>query len=54
MQDYLKGLELPGWAKGEVEEAVRLGITDGGNPCQLVPRYQADIMALRAVKNLDR
>ena len=31
-------------------EAVKAGITDGTNPCGLIPRYQAAIMALRASK----
>lgn len=50
LQGYLKEQPLPEWAKAELAEAVELGITDGSNPCQLVPRYQAAIMALRAVK----
>ncbi len=41
---------VPEWAEKELEEAVKLGITDGENPCELVPRYQAAVMALRAVK----
>ena len=36
------------WAKAEMEEAVKLGITDGSNPNVLIPRYQAAIMAKRA------
>ena len=35
-------------AKEELEEAVKLGITDGKEPMQLIPRYQAAIMAKRA------
>ena len=50
LQGYLKELPVPEWAKSELAEAVALGITDGSNPCQLVPRYQAAIMTLRAVK----
>lgn len=42
--------QLPDWAKSELEEAVKLGITDGSNPCATIPRYQAAIMALRAYK----
>lgn len=35
---------------GEPGPAVAMGITDGKNPMQLIPRYQAAIMAKRAVK----
>lgn len=41
---------LPKWAEDELHEAMNLGITDGSRPMQLVPRYQAAIMALRAYK----
>ena len=41
---------LPSWAKEELQEAVDAGITDGTRPMQLIPRYQAAIMALRAMK----
>ena len=41
---------VPDWAKAEYREAVDLGITDGTAPTMLIPRYQAAIMALRAVK----
>lgn len=50
LSDYLSRQTVPGWAKEELEEAVRLGITDGKEPMALIPRYQAAIMALRAVK----
>ena len=50
LQDYLARQSAPDWAKEELEEAVRLGITDGANAMQLIPRYQAAIMALRAAK----
>ncbi len=50
LNGYLKAQPVPEWAKAELEEAVKLGITDGENPCELVPRYQAAVMALRAVK----
>lgn len=40
----------PKWASEELSEAVKLGITDGNRPMQLIPRYQAAIMALRAAK----
>ena len=50
LQEYLGKQPLPSWAKAELEEAKALGITDGKNPMQLIPRYQAAIMAKRAVK----
>ena len=50
LQDYLAKEPVPAWAKEELEEAVCLGITDGKNAMQLIPRYQAAIMALRAVR----
>jgi hypothetical protein len=48
--DYLLGQKVPEWARDELQQAIDLGITDGNNPMGLVPRYQAAIMALRAVK----
>ena len=42
--------EPPEWAKKELAEAIDMGITDGTRPMQMIPRYQAAIMALRAVK----
>lgn len=53
MNNYLANQakkELPSWAKKEMDEAIKLGITDGTRPMQLIPRYQAAIMALRAAK----
>ena len=51
LQNYLAKQSLPGeWAEKELAEAVAMGITDGKNPMQLIPRYQAAIMAKRAVK----
>lgn len=50
LQEYLKEQSAPAWAQAELTEAVALGITDGKNPMQLIPRYQAAIMAKRAVK----
>ena len=47
---YTASLPLPGWAKEELEEAVTMGITDGTDPMGLIPRYQAAIMAKRAVQ----
>lgn len=50
LQEYLKTQTVPAWAKAEFQEAIKAGITDGQNPMQIVPRYQAAIMALRAKK----
>lgn len=50
LQEYLKTQQPPAWAQAELEEAKRLGITDGSNPCQLIPRYQAAIQAKRAME----
>lgn len=53
MDTYLKNQAkdpIPKWAEEELEEAKKLGITDGTRPMQLIPRYQAAIMALRASK----
>lgn len=47
---YTATLPVPDWAKKELEEAKAAGITDGTNPMQLIPKYQAAIMALRAKK----
>lgn len=50
LSDYLAKQPVPSWAKAELEEAVRMGITDGSNPMQLIPRYQAVILAKRAAE----
>lgn len=50
VQRYANKLEVPAWAKKELEEAKAAGITDGSNPMALIPRYQAAIMAYRANK----
>lgn len=50
LQEYLGKQPLPSWAKAELDEAVALGVTDGKNPMQLIPRYQAAIMAKRVKK----
>lgn len=50
LNQYLSQQTVPDWAREELEEAVRLGITDGKDPAALIPRYQAAIMALRAIK----
>lgn len=51
LDEYCKAQKPPKWAEKELKEAVAMGITDGKNPCALIPRYQAAIMALRAVKS---
>lgn len=50
LNEYLAGQETPDWAKAELEQAVAMGVTDGARPMQLVPRYQAAIMAKRAAE----
>jgi hypothetical protein len=50
LKEYLGGQTVPEWAKAEFQEAIDAGITDGSNPCGLIPRYQAAIMAYRASK----
>lgn len=50
LSEYLSKQELPNWAKKEFGEAVAMGLSDGSNPCLLAPRYQAVIMAKRAVE----
>lgn len=50
LNEYLAKQPLPDWAKDELAEAVKLGITDGAKPMTLIPRYQAAIMALRAAR----
>ena len=41
-------LQPPTWAAKELADAVKMGITDGGEPMALIPRYQAAIMGKRA------
>ena len=48
--DYLREQPCPDWAKQELQEAIDAGITDGARPMDLIPRYQAAIMAKRAMK----
>ncbi|MBD5169226.1 MAG: CHAP domain-containing protein [Oscillibacter sp.] len=48
LNNYLKKQSVPVWAAKEFAEAVKMGITDGGDPMVLIPRYQAAIMAKRA------
>lgn len=47
-QRHAAKLSAPAWAKAELAGAVEAGITDGENPMQFIPRYQAAIMAARA------
>ena len=46
--EYLSSQPAPDWAREELQQAIDAGITDGTNPMQLIPRYQAALMALRA------
>lgn len=50
VQRHAKTLPVPEWARKSFQEAIDAGITDGSEPCALIPRYQAAIMALRASK----
>ena len=45
---YTATLPVPDWAKEELAKAKAAGITDGSAPMQLIPRYQAALMAYRA------
>ena len=48
LNEYLRELPCPDCARAELQEAINAGITDGTRPCELIPRYQAAIMAKRA------
>ncbi len=50
LAEYAARQPLPEWAKAELAEAEAMGITDGTKPCTLIPRYQAALMAKRAVE----
>ncbi len=50
LQAYCLALPLPAWAEAEYAEAVARGLTDGENPMLFAPRYQAAILALRALR----
>jgi hypothetical protein len=50
LTDYLREQPCPPWAQAELQEAIKMGITDGTRPCELMPRYQAAIMAKRAAE----
>lgn len=47
---YLKTQPVPSWATAEIEEAKRMGLTDGSDLTALIPRYQAVILAKRAAQ----
>ena len=47
LNEYLSEQAAPEWATAELEQAVAMGITDGTRPMELIPRYQAAIMAKR-------
>ncbi len=47
---YSATLKLPENLKKEFQEAIDMGITDGSNPCKLVPAWRAIILAKRAVE----
>ena len=50
LNEYMKTQKVPAKCQEEYQEAVRMGITDGNDPCQLVPRWQAAIMGKRAAE----
>ena len=50
LRDYLAEQTVPAGVQEEYQDAIRMGITDGTNPCQLVPRWQAALMAKRAAE----
>lgn len=52
LNEYTATLSLPDWAKDEYQKAVDKGVTDGTDPMELIPRYQAAIMALRAANHV--
>lgn len=50
LQAYMSTQKVPAGVQAEYRQAVEAGITDGKDPCQLVPRWQAAIMARRAAE----
>ena len=50
LREYLITEGCPDWAKAEYAKAVEMGITDGSAPMLPVPRYQAALMAKKAVE----
>lgn len=53
LREYLDAQPVPQWAEKELAKAKEMGITDGKNPMQLIPRYQAAIMAMRAAEAVE-
>ena len=49
LNEYLSGLPVPEWAVKELRDAKEAGITDGSDPMGVALRYQAAIMAKRAL-----
>lgn len=50
LDSYMKKQKVPAWAKEELDQAIKMGITDGKDPTALIPRYQAAIMTKRALE----
>ena len=50
LNKHLKTQKVPADCQAEYQEVVRMGITDGTDPCLPVPRWQAAIMAKRAAE----
>lgn len=50
LNDYYATQTVPEAVQAEYQSAITAGITDGTNPTQLVPRWQAAIMAYRAAQ----
>lgn len=50
LNKYMSSQKVPSKCEKEFKEAVEMGITDGTNPCQLIPRWQAALMAKRAME----
>jgi len=50
LDEYYASLDMPQWAESEINEAIKLGLTDGSELCKPVPGYRAIIFALRAYK----
>lgn len=49
LNEYLSAQKVPKWAEKELAEAVETWITDGKNPTRLATRYEAAILAKRAL-----
>lgn len=49
LNEYLSTQAIPEWAEKELAAAVEMGITDGTNPTRLAARYEAAILAKRAL-----